>query len=65
MGGNAIAADYCQEALAIARAAGDDHLVAELLYEQAWVLLRQGQYSTALPLIESGLDLGRRLGEPH
>ena len=30
-GGYAIAGDYCQEALAIARAAGDDYLVAELL----------------------------------
>ena len=28
-GGYAVAGDYCQEALAIARAAGDDHLVAE------------------------------------
>jgi non-specific serine/threonine protein kinase len=61
----AIAQDYCQEALAIARAAGDEHLVAELLCEQAWVLVRQGQPGAALPLIESGLGLARRLGEPH
>ena len=63
--GYAIAADYCQEALAIARAAGDDYLVADLLCEQARVLLRQGQQDAALPLIESGLGLARRLGEPH
>ena len=31
-GGYAIAGDYCQEALAIARAAGDDYLVADLLH---------------------------------
>ncbi len=31
---HAIAADYCQEALAIARAAGDDYLIADLLQIQ-------------------------------
>jgi predicted ATPase/DNA-binding CsgD family transcriptional regulator len=61
----AIAQDYCQEALAIARAADDESLVAELHCEQAWVLVRQGQSGAALPLIESGLDAARRLGEPH
>ncbi len=65
IGSYAIAGDYCQEALAIARAAGDSHLVGELLYLQAWILLRQGQRDAALPLIEQGLDLARRLGEPH
>jgi predicted ATPase/DNA-binding CsgD family transcriptional regulator len=64
-GGYAIAADYCREALAIARAAGDDYLVADLLYERAWVLVRQGQPGAALPLIEQGLRLSRRLGEVH
>ena len=33
--------------------------------QRAWVLLRQGQPGAALPLIESGLGLARRLGEPH
>jgi predicted ATPase/DNA-binding CsgD family transcriptional regulator len=65
MGGYAIADGYCQEALAIARAAGDDYLVAELLYERAWVLVRQGQSGEALPLIESGLGVARAIGEPH
>ena len=63
--GYAIAGDYCQEALAIARAAGDEYLVADLLYKRAWVLLRQGQTGAALPLIEQGLGLAQRLGEPH
>jgi predicted ATPase/DNA-binding CsgD family transcriptional regulator len=63
--GYAIAGDYCQEALAIAHAAGDENLAAEALYEGAWVLLRQGQPAAALPLIEPGLDLARRLREPH
>jgi len=63
--GNAIAGDYCQEGLAIARAVRDDYLVADLLYEQAWVLLRQGQPDAALPLLEQGLDLAHRLQEPH
>ena len=43
-GGYATAEDYCQEALAIARAAGDDYLVADLLQQRAWVLLSQGQH---------------------
>jgi predicted ATPase/DNA-binding CsgD family transcriptional regulator len=63
-GGHAAAADYCREALAIARAAGDEHLAAHVLEEQAWALLHQGQSSTALLAAESGLDLARRLGDP-
>jgi len=62
-GGYATARDYCDEALAIARAAGDERLVADLLHGRAWVLLRQGQQDAALPLIEEGLGLARRLGE--
>jgi len=65
IGSYPIAADCCQEALGIARAAGDDGLVCELLQVQAWVLLRQGQRAEALPLIEQGLDLARCLGSPH
>ncbi len=64
-GGYAIAGDYCQEALTIARAAGDDYLVAELLHTRAWVLVRQGQPGAALPLIEQGVGLARRLGNLH
>jgi non-specific serine/threonine protein kinase len=63
--GYAIGGNYCEEALAIARAAGDEPLVAEALSERAWVMLRQGQPGTARPLIESGLSLAHRLGEPH
>ena len=61
----AVAAGYCEDALAIARAVGDEYLVADVLYVRAFILLRQGQPSAARPLIESGLDLTRRLGEPH
>jgi predicted ATPase/DNA-binding CsgD family transcriptional regulator len=61
--GYAIAADYCQEGLTIARGAADHYLIAELLFERAWLLIRQGQSDVALPLIESGLDLARRLQE--
>jgi predicted ATPase/DNA-binding CsgD family transcriptional regulator len=64
-GGYAMAEDYCQEALAIACAVGDDYLVAEVRCERAWVLMRQGQPGAALPLIEQGLNLSRRLGELH
>jgi LuxR family transcriptional regulator, maltose regulon positive regulatory protein len=60
-----IAEDYCQEALAIARAADDGSLVAEVLSHYAVVLLPQGKADAALPLIESGLSLARRLGELH
>jgi predicted ATPase/class 3 adenylate cyclase/DNA-binding CsgD family transcriptional regulator len=65
MGSYAIAEDCCEEALPIARSAGDDSLVGQLLYVRAWILLRQGKREAALPLIESGLGLARRLGEPY
>jgi non-specific serine/threonine protein kinase len=61
----AVAGDCCEEALAIARTAGDECLVAELLEQRAWILVRLGQTDAVLPLIESGLCLARRLGEPH
>ena len=64
-GGYAAAAEYCDEALAIAQAAGDDYLAADLLHIRAFMLLRQGQQSAALPLIESGLSVARRLDGPH
>ena len=64
-GGYPAAEEYCQEALAIARAAGDEYLVADVLNIRAFVLLRQGQQDAALPLIELALDLARRLEEPH
>ena len=64
-GGYAIAEDYYREALAIARAADDEYLVADLLHIRAVILLRQGKPGAGLPLIESGLGLARRLGEPH
>jgi predicted ATPase/DNA-binding CsgD family transcriptional regulator len=59
------AAEYRQESLAIARPAGDEHLVAELMYDHARVLLSQGHAADALPLIESGLGLAGRLGDPR
>jgi non-specific serine/threonine protein kinase len=55
LGSYATAERYCEEALAIARAAGDDQLVAELRLERAWLLLRQGQSGAALLLIEQAL----------
>ena len=60
-GSCAAAEHYCEEALAIARAADDGYLIAEVLHIRAWVLLRLGQLDTALPLIEDGLDLASRL----
>ena len=65
MGGYAVAWDYCEEALVIARGAGDEYLITDLLYEQAFVLLHRGRLDAALSAIESGLSLCRRLGEPH
>jgi len=40
-------------------------LAVELLYQRAQVMLNQGQHGAALPSIESGLGLARRLQEPH
>ena len=59
------AEEYCAEALAIARDAGDDYLIADLLEIRAFILLRQGQQDAALPLIEQSLSLARRIGELH
>jgi len=64
-GGYATAEKYCDDAMAIARPAGDDYLVADLLDVHAFVLLRRGQQTAALPIIELGLELARRLEEPH
>jgi predicted ATPase/class 3 adenylate cyclase len=64
-GGYATAGEYCDEALVMARSAGDDYLIADLLDVRAFVLLRQGQQDAALPLIQLGLGLARRLAEPH
>ena len=64
-GGYAIAGDYYQEAVAIARLAGNEHLVADLLQIRAVILLRQGQPGAALLPIEQGLGVARRLGEPY
>jgi predicted ATPase/class 3 adenylate cyclase len=64
-GGYALAEEYCEEALAIARSAEDDYLVADVLDVRAFVLLRRGRQAAALPLIELGLGLARRLEELH
>jgi tetratricopeptide (TPR) repeat protein len=64
-GSYATAGDDCEEALAIAGAAGDEYLIADLLQVRAVILLRQGQPGAALPPIEEGLDLARHLGEPY
>jgi hypothetical protein len=54
-GGYALAEEYSREALAMARAAGDDYLVADLLHTCSFVLMRRGRQAAALPLIEEGL----------
>ena len=64
-GSYAIAEEYCAEGLAIARDAGDDCLVADLLYLRAMLLLRRGRPDEALPVIESGLGLARQQEEPQ
>jgi predicted ATPase/class 3 adenylate cyclase/DNA-binding CsgD family transcriptional regulator len=64
-GGLTVAADYCEEALAIALSAGDGSVAADVLQMRAWVLLRQGRQDAALPIIESGLSLARPLADPR
>ena len=63
-GGYATAEEYCDEALAIARSAGDDYLAADVLSVRAFVSVHRGQQAAALSLIEEGLDLARRLDAP-
>ena len=64
-GGYTIAEGYCDEALSIAQAAGDDYLVADLMDVRGYILLRRGQAGSAMPLIELGLGLARQLQEAH
>jgi predicted ATPase/class 3 adenylate cyclase len=64
-GGYTIAEGYCDEALSIAQAAGDDHLVADLMDVRGYILLRRGRPGAAMPLIELGLGLARQIGEAH
>jgi len=64
-GGYAIAEGYCDEALSIAQAAGDDYLVADLMDVRGYILLRRGRPGAAMPLIELGLGLARQIGEAH
>jgi predicted ATPase/class 3 adenylate cyclase len=63
-GGYATAEEYCDEALAIARSAGDGYLAADVLSVRAFVSVHRGQQAAALSLIEEGLDLARRLDAP-
>jgi predicted ATPase len=63
--GYTTAEQFCAEGLAIAQAAGDDYLLADLSYLRALVLLRRGQPGRALPFVESGLSLARQHKEPH
>ena len=65
VGGYGAAESCAEEALVIARAAGDEYLVADLLDVRSFVSLRRGQPDAALPFIEEGLDIARRLGERH
>jgi predicted ATPase len=65
VGGYSEAESCAEEALVVARAVGDDYLVADLLDVSSFVSLRRGQPDAGLPLIEEGLDIARRLGEAH
>ena len=56
---------YCTEALAIAQAAGDEYLIADLLEIRAFIMLRQGEHGAAIPLIEAAMNVARRLQELH
>ncbi len=64
-GGYAIAEDYCQEALAIARAAGDEYLVADLLQSVPGSCCARDSPAPRCRSSSQGLGLARRLGEPH
>ena len=64
-GDYALAWDHCREALAIASAAGDENLTADLLAHQSSILLHQGRPAEGLSRAESGLGLARLHGSPH
>ncbi|HTT52089.1 MAG TPA: DUF4062 domain-containing protein [Streptosporangiaceae bacterium] len=56
---------YCVEAMRIAETMGDDHLVADIVAIRAFRLIRAGQNTAALPLVENALGLAHRLGDRH
>jgi tetratricopeptide (TPR) repeat protein len=61
-----VAADaYCAEAMRIAEAMGDDHLIGDIVAIRAFRLIQAGQNAAALPLVENALALARRLGDRH
>lgn len=61
----ASAAVRAQEALAIARAREDEHLVAEALHVLALISGNQGRDDAHLKLTGEGLALAMSLGDPH
>ena len=61
-GSYAISEKYCAEALAIT--AADEELLADVRCTLAQALLRQRRRDAALPLIEQGLSMASRLGNP-
>jgi predicted ATPase len=56
---------YAEEALGIARTAGDDGLLAEALLRLGWVERSQGEKARALSLAEDALVVARRVGDPR
>jgi non-specific serine/threonine protein kinase len=56
---------YAEEALGIARSAGDDGLLAEALLRLGWVERSQGDKAAALSLAEEALIVARRVGDPR
>jgi predicted ATPase/DNA-binding SARP family transcriptional activator len=60
--GDYAAAERChQQALSLARASGDSHLIAHTLHFLASAAGRQGHYAAARPLFEESLALYRQL----
>jgi predicted ATPase/class 3 adenylate cyclase len=62
---HAAAQERYRETLQIARALGDDALVAEALGGLAWAALSLGDRPLAVPLIEESLEHARRAGDPQ
>jgi predicted ATPase/class 3 adenylate cyclase len=56
---------YCAEAMRIAEAMEDDHLVADIVAIRALRLIQAGQNAAAMPLVENALGLAHRLGDRH
>jgi predicted ATPase/class 3 adenylate cyclase/DNA-binding CsgD family transcriptional regulator/tetratricopeptide (TPR) repeat protein len=64
-GPNPATPSMAEEAVAIARGLGDDHVLGDALCELGWSTYLAGDLPAALAMIEEAVALARAVGNPH